>query len=71
MSYFNFTDIANQLLENDALQLCCSSEEIAEKLTHLFEQPEKAKLMGSKAHMVVNKNKGAIQRTLQQLAYID
>lgn len=63
-SYFNFSDITKQLLDNNAVVICETPNEIEEQLATLLSQPEKAKEMGQAALNVVEKNRGALGRTL-------
>lgn len=63
-SYFNFTDIANQLLRAEALTICESSDQITDELRRLFSDEDLQTQMGQRALDVVKENQGAVQKTL-------
>lgn len=66
-SYFNFSDIAGQLIASQATVVCDSHERIAEALIHLLDHPEQRIECGQHAYRVVQHNRGAIDRTLTGL----
>ncbi|WED21982.1 lipid IV(A) 3-deoxy-D-manno-octulosonic acid transferase [Vibrio sp. JC009] len=66
-SYFNFSDIANQLITANALQLCNNTSELFVTLTKLFEDRTIREQMGKAALEVVQKNRGAIKKTIDSI----
>jgi 3-deoxy-D-manno-octulosonic-acid transferase len=66
-SFFNFTLITQQLIDNHACTICHDSSEIFEQLISLFSSSAEIKKQGKNALDVVNKNKGAIMKTLSYL----
>ena len=68
-SFFNFTLITQQLIDNNACTICHDSNEISEQLISLFFSSAEIKKQGKNALYVVNKNKGAIMKTLSYLKY--
>ena len=69
-SFYNFKLITEQLVESGGCIVCYTEDEIADNLLKLFADKDKAQEMGRSALAVVNKNKGALTRTLQQLSLI-
>lgn len=67
LSYFNFGEITDKLLEAQAVTICQNSNEIAGQLRELFKHPELRKAKGLAAYQVVEQNRGALDKTL---AYI-
>jgi len=63
-SYFNFKDITDALIEVKAVTVCHSSSQLATAISDLFTQPEIGKECGNIALNLVNKNKGALEKTL-------
>ncbi|MFS1909714.1 lipid IV(A) 3-deoxy-D-manno-octulosonic acid transferase [Vibrio sp. 10N.286.48.B7] len=66
-SYFNFSDITKQLIEHNACHVIADAEALSSILSEWLEQPELLNSMGDNARQVVARNKGAIERTLEQL----
>ncbi len=66
-SYFNFAEITKQLIENHAVVICETPDEIAEQLNQLFSDKEKSISMGQAALDVVERNRGALSNTLKYL----
>ena len=66
-SYFNFTDITNQLLAAHATVVCDSADSISQQLITLFSEPAKIAEQGAQAQQVVNRNRGSINNTLAGL----
>jgi len=66
-SFYNFKLITDQLLENKGAIICQNTQEISNQLILLFAKPENIKLMGINALAVVNKNRGALDKTLKSL----
>ncbi|GEM78162.1 lipid IV(A) 3-deoxy-D-manno-octulosonic acid transferase [Vibrio superstes] len=69
-SYFNFTDITKQLIDEKGLLICKSSEEIAGQLINLFNDEALRLEMGKNASKVVSRNQGAVQKTLDALSAV-
>ncbi|OBT10218.1 3-deoxy-D-manno-octulosonic acid transferase [Vibrio sp. UCD-FRSSP16_10] len=69
-SYFNFKDITQQLIEEQALVICQSDEEISSQLIHLFNNPKNRIQMGQNAYQVVKRNQGAVNKTIAALACV-
>jgi 3-deoxy-D-manno-octulosonic-acid transferase len=66
-SYYNFLEITKQLVENKACIICENSKNITKQLSELFTYPQQRITMGKNALNTVEKNKGAIQKTLDKL----
>ena len=62
-SYYNFSDLAQQLLEQDALKIC-TADTLSDNLITLLTNPKHAQTMGSGAQQVVLKNQGALEKSL-------
>ncbi|WP_413112719.1 lipid IV(A) 3-deoxy-D-manno-octulosonic acid transferase [Thaumasiovibrio sp. DFM-14] len=69
-SYFNFADLAQQLIEADALTVCDTASDIATETANLLQVPSRRQAQGVAALHVVEQNRGAIQRTMLQLTYV-
>ncbi|MCK6263272.1 lipid IV(A) 3-deoxy-D-manno-octulosonic acid transferase [Vibrio sp. ZSDE26] len=69
-SYFNFSDLANQLISHNALSVVSSSEELASLVTSLFSDSRKMASMGQHGYDIVQKNQGALQRTLNTIEQV-
>ncbi|PTQ02244.1 lipid IV(A) 3-deoxy-D-manno-octulosonic acid transferase [Vibrio sp. ZF 223] len=66
-SYFNFSEITDKLLEAQAVTICQNSSDIASQLRELFTQPKLRKDKGLAAYQVIEKNRGALDNTLQHI----
>lgn len=66
-SYFNFTDITQQLLQAKATTVCETPEQIATTLVGLLNNESERKAQGQSALQVVNRNRGSIDKTLTGL----
>lgn len=64
-SYFNFSDITEQLHQAGATQVCLDEQQLAQQLTHLLQNKAQLQTMGEHALEVVNRNKGAIDKSLE------
>ncbi|TMX34650.1 lipid IV(A) 3-deoxy-D-manno-octulosonic acid transferase [Vibrio sp. Hep-1b-8] len=62
-SYFNFTDITNQLTKAGA-NIICSETELSDHVVKLLSSPAKRHKMGEKALTVVDANRGALNKSL-------
>ncbi|WP_299017034.1 lipid IV(A) 3-deoxy-D-manno-octulosonic acid transferase [uncultured Photobacterium sp.] len=67
-SYYNFTDITQQLTAADAVWVCDGSESLAQMLIQLIDNPEQRQKMGTAALTVVKQNQGAVEKTLSALS---
>ncbi|WP_459680128.1 lipid IV(A) 3-deoxy-D-manno-octulosonic acid transferase [Vibrio comitans] len=67
-SFFNFKDITNQLIQEQALVICQSADEISNNLIRLFKDSSARIQMGSNAYQVVKRNQGAVTKTIDALA---
>lgn len=63
-SYFNFADLAQQLIDVDALNVCYSSDELAHHIVALLLDASALEKAGNAAYNVVLKNQGAVNKTL-------
>ncbi|WP_100753523.1 lipid IV(A) 3-deoxy-D-manno-octulosonic acid transferase [Vibrio salilacus] len=63
--YYNFSEITQTLLKNNAVILCDDASEIHQQLVKLFDSPELAQQMGKCAHSVVKDNQGALAKTIE------
>ncbi|MCG7584495.1 lipid IV(A) 3-deoxy-D-manno-octulosonic acid transferase [Photobacterium sp. OFAV2-7] len=66
-SYFNFTDITQQLLDNNGAVVCQDSKEIAAQLIVWFKDEVSREETGQQALQVVIQNQGAIEKTVNNL----
>ncbi|MEZ9666684.1 lipid IV(A) 3-deoxy-D-manno-octulosonic acid transferase [Vibrio breoganii] len=69
-SFFNFKDITQQLVDEKALTICESDNEISKSLIRLFKDPSSCKEMGRNAYRVVERNQGAVAKTVDALESI-
>ncbi|GEA51309.1 3-deoxy-D-manno-octulosonic acid transferase [Vibrio inusitatus NBRC 102082] len=69
-SFFNFKDITQQLIEEKALKICESDDEISDNLVRLFKDPSFCAEMGQNAYQVVERNQGAVAKTIDALESI-
>lgn len=69
-SYYNFTEITKQLIDAKACTICENEQQISEQLIILSQDPHLQQQQGTSALDMVNKNKGAIQKTLSKLLNI-
>ncbi len=63
-SIYNFNDIAQQLMEVGACRMCQDNQQLAEMVGRSFENPKQACLSGRAGFAVVEKNRGALEKTL-------
>lgn len=66
-SYYNFKDIANKLIEEQALNVCSSPIDISDKLYQLFTDSSIYNRMKDGAKKVVRENQGALGITIHIL----
>lgn len=61
---FNFTEISEKMLNNNALLIAETAAEIANKVQKILLDPEYRKQLGDNARYVVDENRGALQKQL-------
>lgn len=66
-SYFNFADIAQQLIHVDALRVAMTASDISHHLASWLNTPTERLRLGHEAANVVKKNQGALKRTLDAI----
>ncbi|MDV7104195.1 lipid IV(A) 3-deoxy-D-manno-octulosonic acid transferase [Vibrio sp. TH_r3] len=66
-SYYNFSDITQQLLADNAVVIASTPDEIAEQLNLIFSDAKRSQSMGQAALNVVERNRGALEKTLRYL----
>ncbi len=64
LHYFNFLEIAEQLLEAGALHAIADTQQLAQAVAELWSNPEQAQLMCQAGQQVLQRNQGALQRLL-------
>ncbi|GAD87964.1 hypothetical protein VHA01S_003_00400 [Vibrio halioticoli NBRC 102217] len=69
-SFFNFKDITHQLIQEQALIICQSENEITDNLVQLFKDSATRIQMGKNAYQVVAQNQGAVAKTLDALSSV-
>ena len=62
--YFNFLEIAEQLLTAEALQTVADTQQLAQAVAELWRNPEQVQKMNAAAQQVLQRNQGALQRLL-------
>jgi 3-deoxy-D-manno-octulosonic-acid transferase len=65
--YFNFTDITRQLVAQGGAQVVQDAQELAVLVSELLQDEARRAQMGKAANAVVLANRGALQKTLQEL----
>jgi 3-deoxy-D-manno-octulosonic-acid transferase len=69
-SFYNFQLITEQLIESGGCIVCPTESDIADNVLKLFADKTAMQEMGASALAVVNKNRGALARTLKGLSAI-
>lgn len=69
-SYYNFTDITHALVEADACKIVHDQVDILTQLNIWLTDKQQREISGQQALSVVNKNTGAIERSLDQIAQV-
>lgn len=64
LHYFNFLEIAEQLLEAGAIQKVADTQQLARSVAELWSNPEQVQAMNAAAQQVLQRNQGALQRLL-------
>jgi 3-deoxy-D-manno-octulosonic-acid transferase len=67
-SFYNFHEIANQLIKNKALTIVSSDQEIFRCINQLFSNEEQRLKQGIAAEWIVERNRGAIDKTIEHLS---
>lgn len=62
--YFNFLEIAEQLLEAGAIQKVSDTQQLAQSVAELWSNPGQVQTMNAAAQQVLQRNQGALQRLL-------
>ena len=65
--YFNFLEIAEQLLAAGGLQKVAHSQQLAQTIARLWTNKERAEQMSRAAQQVLQRNQGALQRLLDSI----
>jgi 3-deoxy-D-manno-octulosonic-acid transferase len=65
---FNFAEVANKLLEAGGMRICKNSEQLAESIIRLLENPDEYGAMAEAAHSVAESNRGALDRLVNSLS---
>ncbi|WP_105902623.1 lipid IV(A) 3-deoxy-D-manno-octulosonic acid transferase [Vibrio gangliei] len=66
-SYYNFTDITNQLTNAKAAFICKNTDEMTAHLTSLFSSEEQRLTCKKNAFTVIQRNQGAVQKTVSNI----
>ena len=69
-SYYNFTDITQQLEAAGALEVCKDATALSARLSALLSDKSKQAAMGRAAQQVVKQNQGAVAKTLETLTLL-
>ena len=67
-SFYNFQRIAEALIQAGACEICDSPDAIAKAVMRLFSFPDEREARGVAALSVVHENRGALKKTIQQIA---
>ena len=62
--YFNFLEIAEQLLDAQGLREVADAQALAQTVAELWKSPEQVQKMNAAAQQVLQRNQGALQRLL-------
>lgn len=66
-SYYNFTDVTEQLTQAKAALICQNTHELTLQVKQLFANEQERNQYGERALAVVNRNKGAVQKTVNAI----
>ncbi|USD60303.1 lipid IV(A) 3-deoxy-D-manno-octulosonic acid transferase [Vibrio sp. SCSIO 43140] len=66
-SYFNFTQVVEQMLSANAIEVVSDEYHLAQTLESLIQNPQRADDLALSAKQVVNQSQGAINRTLEMM----
>ncbi|UUM30482.1 lipid IV(A) 3-deoxy-D-manno-octulosonic acid transferase [Vibrio japonicus] len=67
-SYYNFADLADQLIGVGMLTVVSDSEQLAEKVVKSLSSPETLSASGKAGYDIVLRNQGALKRTVNSIA---
>ncbi|MEJ2764486.1 lipid IV(A) 3-deoxy-D-manno-octulosonic acid transferase [Photobacterium sp. MCCC 1A19761] len=67
-SYYNFTDIAQQLIHRGGCWVCEDAAQLAQQVTTLLRDTQQCEAMGANARAVLEENQGAIAKTLAAIS---
>ncbi len=65
--YYNFQYLFDSLCEENAAEIVENSDELAQKLAELASNPERTTEMGNKAKLFIEKNKGALDKVVNEI----
>ncbi|EKO3483710.1 lipid IV(A) 3-deoxy-D-manno-octulosonic acid transferase [Vibrio fluvialis] len=68
LSYYNFNEIMHMLQDNGAVSICENASQITDNLQLLWATPKLMQQKGMNAQNVVQQNRGAISRTVANIA---
>lgn len=68
LSYYNFNEIMQMLQDNDAVSICENASQITDNLQQFWTTPQLMQQKGINAQNVVRQNRGAISRTVANIA---
>ncbi|GAL24190.1 3-deoxy-D-manno-octulosonic-acid transferase [Vibrio variabilis] len=66
-SYFNFTQVVEQMLNAQAIEVVNEEHQLADILEALMQNPKRREALEHSAKQVVKQSQGAINRTLDEL----
>ncbi|PMK05047.1 lipid IV(A) 3-deoxy-D-manno-octulosonic acid transferase [Vibrio sp. 10N.261.55.A7] len=64
-SYFNFPDLANQLIESNALSVVLDANDLAMQIVSALVKPDQLTEKGQWGYDIVKRNQGALHKTLE------
>lgn len=67
-SYYNFTDLAEQLINAGMLTVVSNNQQLAEQIAESFSFPEALSARGKAGYDIVMRNQGALKRTVDVTA---
>ncbi|MBY8096183.1 lipid IV(A) 3-deoxy-D-manno-octulosonic acid transferase [Vibrio fluvialis] len=68
LSYYNFNEIMHMLQDNGAVSICENASQITDNLQQFWTTPQLMQQKGINAQNVVRQNRGAISRTVANIA---
>ena len=66
-SFFNFSDIAKSLIDNNALYVECTANSIAKRVCELFSDEAKRRQRAENAYNIYRLSQGSLQKTIREL----
>jgi 3-deoxy-D-manno-octulosonic-acid transferase len=67
-SYFNFTQVVEQMRNSNAIEVVQDEHELAQKVESLLQSPDALATLAKSAQQVVKQSQGAIDRTLKSVS---